>query len=414
MNPTEETFVKTFIARERRDRWLSFLPSEKNRGKLCHRLAHVLEDDLDPRFVYDKESPPKDVSSQVQQVLAQWRRANPEQLCHVIVNDGTVGRIMNLAEAESDYDLTCGAIIIVIPDKLAYYHPERSNISRQPFILLFHPYCKGEAVDKTVVPIHRLTRRSSGNISLWFAYTLVAALRSVFRVQEFFAVGKKRERLAEFREKMDIIARERDATLKKIEQGYGSSTVEMMEASTKRHGDSQTRSEMDAFYTEIRAIHDEGKTLQGIVRATGDDKALAIEGLREFLYAHPESVLAYSYLGGCLSQTGDLEGSLAAYRQSELLAGADPIHGPSARRHIGEVLLAKGETDAAIGEFRRLIEDASPKNEYMICYDYLYLGNSLEQKGDSANARVAWKQAVKWGKTNTVAKLAQEKLVLHT
>ena len=138
MNLAEETFVKTFIARERRDRWMSFLASDKNRSKLLHRLAHVLEDDLDPRFVYDKEAPPKDISSQVQQVLTKWRRANPKQLCHVIVNGNKDGETLNLTEGESDYGLTYGAIIIVIPDKLAYYHPERDNISRQPFKLLFH------------------------------------------------------------------------------------------------------------------------------------------------------------------------------------------------------------------------------------------------------------------------------------
>ena len=139
MNPTEETFVKTFIARDRRDRWLSFLASEKNRGKLLHRLAHVLEDDLDPRFVYDKEAPPPEIKVQVRKVLTDWRRANPKQLCHVIVNGDKDGETLNLTEAESDYDLTCGAIIIVVPDKLAYYHPERDNISRQPFKLLLHP-----------------------------------------------------------------------------------------------------------------------------------------------------------------------------------------------------------------------------------------------------------------------------------
>jgi len=35
--------------------------------------------------------------------------------------------------------LTFGAIIIVIPDKLAYYHTERSNINKQPFYVLLHP-----------------------------------------------------------------------------------------------------------------------------------------------------------------------------------------------------------------------------------------------------------------------------------
>jgi hypothetical protein len=138
MNQMEETFVRTFILRERRERWLSFLPSEKNRHKLLHRLAHVLEDDLDPRFVYDKETPPPEVKAQVHPVLSAWRKANPKQLCHVIVNGTKDGQMMKLADAESDYDSTCGAVIIVIPDRLAFYHPERDNLSRQPFKLLFH------------------------------------------------------------------------------------------------------------------------------------------------------------------------------------------------------------------------------------------------------------------------------------
>jgi hypothetical protein len=45
---------------------------------------------------------------------------------------------MKLADADSPYDPTCGAIIIVIPDKLAFYHPERDDLRRKPFKLLFH------------------------------------------------------------------------------------------------------------------------------------------------------------------------------------------------------------------------------------------------------------------------------------
>ena len=139
MNPIEETFVKTFIARDRRERWLSFLGSEKNRIKVLGRLAHVFEDDLDPRFVFDKDSPPPEIAAQAGQALAEWTKTNPKQLCHLIVYGDKDGQLMNLSAAESYFDLTCGVIIIVIPNKLAYYHPERDNYSRQPFKLLFHP-----------------------------------------------------------------------------------------------------------------------------------------------------------------------------------------------------------------------------------------------------------------------------------
>ena len=113
INETEETFVRTFIARDRRDRWLSFLPSEKNRGKLLRRLAHSLEVDLDARFVFDKDEPPPDVNAEVQKVLAGWKKANPKQLCYIITNgpDAKDGQMMNLTEAEESLGLTYGSII---------------------------------------------------------------------------------------------------------------------------------------------------------------------------------------------------------------------------------------------------------------------------------------------------------------
>ena len=140
-NPIEETFVRTFIARDKRERWLSCLASEKskNRLKVVGRLAHVLEKDLDPRFVFDKEAPPAAIAAQAEEALASWRKANPKQLCYLIAYSEKDGQTMPLEDAEADFDLTNGVIIIVIPDTLAYYHPERDNISRQPFKLLFHP-----------------------------------------------------------------------------------------------------------------------------------------------------------------------------------------------------------------------------------------------------------------------------------
>jgi hypothetical protein len=137
---TEATFVNTFVLWDRRERWLSCLASEKKRNKVLLRLAHVFETDLDPRFVYEKANPPAEIQKASQTLLAQWRKANPMELCHLIVyghdKDGTT---MPLLEAESDFDLTFGVVIVIIPNKLAYYHPERDNLSRQPFKLLFRP-----------------------------------------------------------------------------------------------------------------------------------------------------------------------------------------------------------------------------------------------------------------------------------
>ena len=58
MNDIETTFVNTFISRDKRERWVSRLASDSGRSKLLNRLAHVFVDDLDPRFVFDKDAVP--------------------------------------------------------------------------------------------------------------------------------------------------------------------------------------------------------------------------------------------------------------------------------------------------------------------------------------------------------------------
>jgi hypothetical protein len=136
----EEMFVASFIARDNRERWLTLLSSEKGRGKILDRLSHTFSKDLDPRFAYDKDTPPPNVATQVKQVLSPWIAGNPKKLCYIIANNGEVdGQTMSLSEAEADSRLTAGAIIILIPDKLAYYHTERSNLNKQPYYVLFRP-----------------------------------------------------------------------------------------------------------------------------------------------------------------------------------------------------------------------------------------------------------------------------------
>ena len=140
MNVIEEVFVKTFVARNMRSRWLTRLVSIKTRSKILGRLAHTFELDLDPRFVYDKDNLPTDIAVRVEKVLNHWKKANPEHLCHIMASSrDRDGEMMNLEEAEADYSLTFGAVIIIIPHKLAYYHTERSNINKEPFYVLFHP-----------------------------------------------------------------------------------------------------------------------------------------------------------------------------------------------------------------------------------------------------------------------------------
>lgn len=138
MNQAEEIFVKTFIKKDLRERWLNRLALDRARTKLLRKLSHNGLSDLDPRFVYDKEALPSEIALAVNKTLNQWKKTNHDELCRIISAGEHDGELLKLDDAESSYGLTFGAIIIIIPDKLAYYHTERSNLNRQPFYVLFH------------------------------------------------------------------------------------------------------------------------------------------------------------------------------------------------------------------------------------------------------------------------------------
>jgi hypothetical protein len=140
MSIAEETFIKTFVMRDRRETWLNRLASPKTRSKQLNHLAHTFDRDLDQRYMYQKDELPPHVKSKVNDLLAEWKKSDSKQLCHIIaISSERDGHIMSLQDAETDYLLTFGAIIIIIPDKLAYYQSERSNISQQPTYVLFRP-----------------------------------------------------------------------------------------------------------------------------------------------------------------------------------------------------------------------------------------------------------------------------------
>ena len=79
MNTIEETFVKTFIKRDRRQSWLQRLAAPKTRAKHVHRLAHTLDRELDERYMYDKARLPTQIAIQVEHLLMRWKKANPNK-----------------------------------------------------------------------------------------------------------------------------------------------------------------------------------------------------------------------------------------------------------------------------------------------------------------------------------------------
>ena len=69
MNTIEETFIKAFVTRDRRESWLHRLAAPKTRTKQLHRLAHSFDRELDHRYMHDKENPPAHVALKVEQLL---------------------------------------------------------------------------------------------------------------------------------------------------------------------------------------------------------------------------------------------------------------------------------------------------------------------------------------------------------
>lgn len=238
----------------------------------------------------------------------------------------------------------------------------------------------------------------------------IAICRVGFRCMEFIGPPKRRQKMRQFREKMRAIEEEKNTVLQKIKTGKsweGSDAVPEMAA---RHSWPEDSAQVRGSQAYLRAIREESDALQSIGKDSDGDKSLAAQGFRDYIAAHPNSHMARSYLGGTLEQIGDLDGCIREYRESIRLAGNDSIPGAASRLRLGEVLRQKGETEAAINEFRSIIEEASIRTKMLVCMAFYQLGISLDQVGERKEARAAWKQAIQWDETKVIAKKAQELL----
>lgn len=245
---------------------------------------------------------------------------------------------------------------------------------------------------------------------LLFAQALVASFRVIFRCLEFIGPPKRRQRMRQFREKILAIEHEREAILAQIKHGTVSQGLDALHEMSARHNRPEVHvksSETHAYHLSVRQ---ETEALQSIHKASDGDKTVAAQGYREYIAAHPTSHWGHRYLGDALRQIGDLDGSLKEYHEAIRLAGHDSIPGASSRLELGEVLSQKGDKEAAIAEFRGVIEEATPKTKSVVCVAFLRLGIVLNDIGEGKEARAAWKQAIEWDSTKIIAKRAQEML----
>jgi len=119
MRPEEEAFVRRFVVRGTRERWLTQLASPKARSKITSRLYHHATDDFDSKYV--RELPHLDAPGLV--ALLRDRGAGAD--CFVISNADDDGTQQPLSDAiERHLGWGYGSVLICVPDRLAFVETE--------------------------------------------------------------------------------------------------------------------------------------------------------------------------------------------------------------------------------------------------------------------------------------------------
>lgn len=113
----ELEFVRAFVIRERRERYLSKLSSKKHRRRFLDRLNHKAIEDLDHRFIVE--------SVDEDDLMRQARQSD----CRIIADQERFdARTVSYDEAwEALSDAYFGIIVSFIPGKLACYQDEQPS-----------------------------------------------------------------------------------------------------------------------------------------------------------------------------------------------------------------------------------------------------------------------------------------------
>jgi tetratricopeptide (TPR) repeat protein len=219
----------------------------------------------------------------------------------------------------------------------------------------------------------------------------------------------KKEQARTLQQKIREVETECRTALQRIEQGDSSELLAVLEEVALKFGGREQREAIQETRARITAMQEESDALQRIRQDAGADHDEAVHGYEEYLRRHPESSLAYLYLGGALEKAGDWEGCIAAYRQlvgladstSELLA---------ARMQLGHALHRKGELSDAVTELRRAIECGTGDHETLLAPVYLYLGDALHDQGDLNGARAAWQEVTRTDTAGFAGEEAERRL----
>lgn len=122
-NNHEVTFIKSFVVKDRQERFLALVQSKKNRNKFRLLLAHNIELKKEKKLFIKKE---EDNKEQIYKLLKQ--NGSPDT-CHIICESSNYdNKEMDLKEAINElFSMNFGYIISCIPGKLAYYQGEDTS-----------------------------------------------------------------------------------------------------------------------------------------------------------------------------------------------------------------------------------------------------------------------------------------------
>lgn len=122
MNIHEEKFVSSFVLREKRGRYLEFLPSEENRWKITSRFDYP--DDFNTELA--TQIPPS--QQRPDAVLSILKQAGAGEFCWILSDCSDIdGKQMRLADAIRDHLYQEGTFFSCIPGVLVLYSGEDIN-----------------------------------------------------------------------------------------------------------------------------------------------------------------------------------------------------------------------------------------------------------------------------------------------
>ena len=134
MNPIEESFVNTFVQKQRRERALFELGSESKRVRFLDRLCHTYAGVFDARYL----RPLPELGHDPEVLIKRLRKLGAGSTCHVIsFNEDIDGRELALEDAiRATLGFGFPSILICLPDSLAYFEAEQEKGPPPRYLLI--------------------------------------------------------------------------------------------------------------------------------------------------------------------------------------------------------------------------------------------------------------------------------------